>query len=76
MADVNIAFSNMMLKMAKQDAKEAKIKIGKLTTWFTAMGNHKHYEVYEDGDMVWEGTAYCASEAKGKYITSRLPEEK
>ena len=76
MANVNITFAGMLLRMAKADAKKAGIKIGKLTTWKDTCGTNPWFEVWDDDKgLVWQGSAYCASEAKSIYITSLLPEE-
>ena len=76
MDDMNKAFCSIMLKNARAAAKERGIKFGKLTTWSDRIGTNRHYEVWEEGKgLVWRGNAYCATEAKAKYILSQIPDE-
>jgi len=77
MDDANRAFSGLCLKIAREDVRKAGIKVGKLTTWADRNRANSWYEVWE-GDKtcsVWQGSAYDASEAKSKYLSSLMPDE-
>jgi hypothetical protein len=71
--NLNTAITGSVLKMARKEAKDAGVKLGKLTTFRpSSLGSNPWYEVYEDGELVWSGEAYNASEAKTDYINSKL----
>ena len=76
MTDVNTTFAGMLLRMSRADAKQAGVKVGKLSTWKDAHRTNPWFEVWEDDKgIVWQGSASNASEAKSIYIASLIPEE-
>jgi len=66
--NINITFCRCMLRTIREDAKERKIKIPKLSCFeSSSMGGHRHFEVStQSGDtwlIVWSGytdNAYMA----------------
>lgn len=66
--DANGCFASIGLKLAREDAKKVGVKIPKLSCWADRSGNNPYYEVWVDGDIVWAGSAYNASEAKSRAI--------
>jgi hypothetical protein len=77
--NANVTFSNLMLRLARKDARKAGVKIPKLSSTKTSYGANTYYTIhalFPDGshrDAVWEGTASCAAEAKANYISQITP---
>jgi hypothetical protein len=69
-------FGSLSLKLSRQDAKKAGLKIGKLSTYkvksMCGKGGDNWYEVYEDSNLVWQGRADCASQAKANYLENLI----
>ena len=72
MSDPNTAFTSLLLKNARNEAKEMGVPVPRLSTWNTTMGSNKYYEVYGGTEMIWSGTAYNAAEAKSNAIGSLI----
>lgn len=70
--EANRVFCSIELKMAREEAKKAGIKIGRLSTWKDTFG--KNFEVFDERGLVWSGRADSAADAKAKYICGLLPE--
>lgn len=70
--DENAVFASVMLAQIRLEAKNAGVKIGKLTTWFSHFGNNRYFEVFENGSYCWGGHAYNASDAKSKAISEMI----
>jgi hypothetical protein len=75
MTTANQAFCNLTLALTRRELKQRGIKIGKLTTWHQKSGSGKWYEVWRGSDIVWQGSAYSAADAKSIYLASLLPDE-
>ena len=72
MSNFDITFSRLMLKMARADAKKAKIKIPKITTMKCSGLTNSYFQVWGPKGLLWEGKANNAYSAKAKYIESLL----
>lgn len=72
MSEINRVFTSSSLKIARAEARDNLVEIGKLTTYRFTGYHNGYFEVYEDGNRVWEGSAYDASEAKSKYIWEKM----
>lgn len=70
MPNISAAFTSSELALTRRAAKKLKVKIGKLTTWRDRASFNPYYEVYQDGQLIWQGKAYDANEAKSNAITS------
>jgi len=75
--DINQAFAEMSLKVSRQMAKDAGIKIPTgLTVWRESKTDHGYCEVWSKSNgIVWRGEAWNAADAKGNYIISLIPED-
>ena len=72
--DANVIFCSLMLKEARKAAKKAKVKIGKLTTWKDTSSPNGYFEVWERPQIIWQGSAFNASEAKANAIFAKIDE--
>jgi hypothetical protein len=67
----DMEYCRYFLRHMRQEARKARIKIGKLTTYkVRSMGDW--FEVYEDGELIWQGKAYYAMEAKINAIERKI----
>lgn len=77
-SDWNKPFTGSLLKGARADARSMGIAIPKLTTYLSraaSAGSNKYYMVYDPkGNVVWEGQAYNAAEAKSKAVDKLVNE--
>ena len=71
---MNRAFTGLLLREARRDAREAGVVLPKLSTWCSRLGTNTYYEVYggKDEGMIWAGQAQDANEAKSQAIESIL----
>jgi hypothetical protein len=74
MSDFDVTFSRLMLKMARADAKKAKIKIPKISTSKCSGFTNPYFQVWGPKGLVWEGQANNGYSAKAKYIEQLLKE--
>lgn len=63
----NQVFTSISLRLSREEAKQAGVKLPKLTTW-KLRSFRNQYEVWANGDIVWAGNAYNAAEAKSNAI--------
>lgn len=69
-SQANTHFCSSLLAEARAEARQLGIPLGKLTTYHVqSIGNW--YEVYEDRELVWQGRAHNAREAKAAHIEAR-----
>lgn len=61
-----------MLADARAEAKKHHIQIGKLTVWRECREHNCYMEVYEEGHLIWCGSAYDANEAKSNAIARKF----
>ena len=79
MSEENRAFCSVMLKLARDEAREKNVKIPKLVTWRDDYGVNTYFEVWAGSEIIWSGDAHYATEAKAnaihKLIERQHPEE-
>lgn len=66
--EANRTFTSLSLRLARAEAKRLKIELPKMSTWKDFSGHNPWYEVWANGDIIWQGSAYNASEAKTNAI--------
>jgi hypothetical protein len=72
MDSFDVRFSRMMLSMARAEAKDAKLKIPKLSTNKCSGFTNPYYQVWGPEGLLWEGKSANAYSAKAKYIEGLL----
>lgn len=70
-------FCRLLLKQVRNEAKEKKIKVPRLSTWVTRIGTNPWGEVrnYSTGEIIWQDTCHCVFEARALAIETLIPGE-
>ena len=73
MNDINTEFCRGFLQECRADARKAKLKIPRLKAFrLSGLTNNPYYEVWGSKDILWQGNAGNAYEAKAKCIEKLL----
>jgi len=62
--ELNLKFTKILLDNAQKEAKRKNIDVSNLSTW----GCDGYFEVYQNEDLVWAGSAHNEYEAKAQAI--------
>ena len=74
--NINQACCEMSLKVSRQMAKDAGVKIPtNLTVYRHNRTDHGWCEVWSKNEIVWQGDAWNAADAKSSYIISLIPDD-